>query len=149
MKKILSALLMILIMSCETPQMEHYVPIEEEYFGYQLEMLQEVNADRIANGLNALVPEKKLTLIAKDYAITMDSTQVYNHRFVTNRWIESGAKYFGEVIAIGFNTSASEIRSFQSSTSHINALRNPIYKRIGIYKINQCVVIDLATYYNN
>tara|TARA_R110000868_G_scaffold354588_1_gene615897 strand:- start:31 stop:474 length:444 start_codon:yes stop_codon:yes gene_type:complete len=147
MKKILLALLIIFTISCETPQLTYYVPVEEEYFGYQLEMLHEVNADRIANGLNALIPEKNLTLIAKDYATVLDSTQIYNHRFFMTRFAESGAKYFGEVIAIGFNTSTSEMSAFQNSTSHINVLRNKIYKYIAVYKINRCVVIELAKFH--
>lgn len=135
--------------SCETPQLEYYVPQKTTYIEFQNEMLHEINVDRIEHGLDTLIPEKKLTEIAKDYAIVLDATRVYNHRFIMDRYAESGAKYFGEVIAINFITAASNMSSFQTSNEHINILRNPIYKYIGIYKENGCLVVELAAYYNN
>jgi uncharacterized protein YkwD len=149
MKKILLALLITLIISCETPQLEYYVPVETTYIGYQLEMKHEINTDRIAHGLDTLASEKKLTEIAKDYAIILNATGVYNHRFIMQRFIDSGAKHFGEVIAVNYYTAASEMSAFQTSPSHINVLRNPTFKYVGIYKDGLCLYICLASYYNN
>jgi len=149
MKNILIAVLVIFAISCEAPQLEYYVPVEITYAGYQLEMKHEINADRITHGLDVLIAENKLTEICRDYAITMDDTRVYNHRFFLDRWVESEAEHFGEVIAINYLTAQSNMAAFKNSAPHINVLRNPIYKRIGIYRINNCVVIELASYYTN
>jgi len=149
MKKIISVLLLILFTFCSTPQREYYVPQKTEYIGHQSEVLYEVNIDRGVNGLSILIPEKKLTEIAKDYAITLNATGVYNHRFVMDRYAESGAKYFGEVIAVNYITAASEMSAFQTSLPHINILRNSLYTHIGIYKEGNCLYICLAGYYSN
>ena len=147
MNKILIVFLVFFV-SCTKEEIieSKYVVKIDTYDGYQLDMLQQLNAKRAEYGVGALIPEITLTLLAKTHANYMDTVKNINHDYFWSRYIESQSTKFGEVCAYNYETIASEISAFENSEGHLNCMINPNYEYCGIYKQGDYLCIDFASY---
>ena len=141
-------LILLLFVNCSKGEIveSKYIPKIDIYTGYQLDMLNQLNAKRAEYGAGPLTPEITLTLLAQTHSNYMDRIKDVNHDYFWSRYIESQSKKFGEVCAYNFQTAASEITAFESSPAHLNCMINKNYKYCGIYKKGEYLCIDLSNY---
>lgn len=145
---ILSQMLLIFVTSCTKEEVikSKYVPQIDSYDGYQLEMLDRVNALRAEYGVGPVIPEKMLTALCTTHATYMYTVDAISHDYFWSRYIQSEATRFGEVCAYNFNNAASEITAFESSPAHLTCMTNPSYKYCGVYKKGEYLCIEFSSY---
>ncbi len=90
--------------------------------GFELELLDLVNQDRVSKGLNALTIINEISYVGSTHADYMISKGAISHDNFQER-VESlkngiGAITVSENIASGFNTAASTLAAWNASPSH-------------------------------
>ena len=140
-------LLLLLLFSCTKEQLpSSYNVVTTSFTGDNLKFFNELNNIRVNEGLNPLQGELNLTKGCEQHCVYMYSIDSLNHDYFWQRFLNSKAKHFGEVVAYGYYTTESQISAYESSFNHYQVLINPIYTHVGIanYKLYQTV--DLASY---
>jgi uncharacterized protein YkwD len=145
---IISLILSIFATSCTKEEIvkSKYVPEIDTYEGYQLDVLNELNAKREEYGVDPVIPEKMATALATYHATYMYNVDAISHDYFWSRYIQSQATRFGEICAYNFQTAVSEITAFESSPAHLTCMTNPHYKYCGIYKKGEYLCIDFSSY---
>jgi len=141
-------ILILLLVSCTKEEIikSNYVPKIDTYEGYQLDVLNELNAKRAEYGVGPVLPEKMATSLATYHATYMYNVDAISHDYFWSRYIQSQATRFGEICAYNFQTAVNEITAFESSPAHLNCMTNPHYKYCGIYKKGEYLCIDFSSY---
>jgi len=147
-KKILITSLFILA-SCSIDKKDFYTTQEVVFVSRALQDFDEINNLRLANGLNPLIGEFRLTQGAISQANHLFSVDSLDHYGFNSRFIYSKAKSFGEVCSYNYPTAQAEIQAYEGSLGHLNTLINPKYTHIGIGVKENYICIDLASYAEN
>lgn len=140
-------LILFIFISCSKEQLPNdYEIITTSFVGNDLDFFNQLNNIRISKGLKPLKGEFNLTLGCKSHSLYMSENQSLNHNFFWQRYVNSKAKKFGEVVSFGFINADGQLSGYQSSVKHYELLMNKDYEYIGISTINSYQTINLANY---
>lgn len=128
---------------------DNYMPISTTFNGQNLEVFNAINDIRLSRNIMPLKAEKTITIGCTKHSYNMFIDGYPNHKGFYQRFTDSYAKGFGEVISYNYITTASIISAYESSPRHYAVLINPIYTHIGIANYNGYQTIDLANYEND
>lgn len=118
----------------------------------EVDLIDQINAQRLSEGLNVLIEEEYLHITAESYVSTLERTGLLSHedamgQRVLDRYRQIGgtAGRAGEIL--GTSISLSEIYSaWFNSPEHKKVILNPLWKRIGqgiIKKDSQYIAVVL------
>ena len=143
-------LLFIFFLSCSNEQITNdYEIVNTTFIGNDLRFFNELNEIRVSKGLKPLKGEFNLTVGCRLHSLYMSDNDSLNHNYFYQRFINSKAVKFGEVVCYGYLTPESQISAYESSVKHYETLMNKDYEYIGIGTINNYQTIDLARYERN
>jgi len=138
-------LILFFLFSCTKEQLPSVKPIEQSFNGFDLEVFNDINEVRESYGLSKLKGEKELTNGCLQHVNYMNSINSLSHDYFWQRYTNSGAIRFGEVVAYGYYTPLSFVSGYTGSPDHLNALLGD-YTHIGIATVGLYQCIDLAKY---
>lgn len=131
-------IILFFIISCETSDVEKYVPIIEN----SKELIININKERIFNNLDTLKSEKLLNKIAKKKVEQMIANNFISHNNFIYRSKKSQSLYFSENLAYNYSNDSLLLNAYLKSESHKKNILSSKYTHIGNYtknKYNCCV----------
>jgi len=140
-------LIFLILFGCTKEQLVTVKPIEQSFNGFDLEVFNDINEVRESYGLSKLKGEKVLSVGCLQHVNYMTSINSLSHDYFWQRYTNSGAVRFGEVVAYGYYTPLSFVSGYTGSPDHLNALLGD-YTHIGIATVGLYQCIDLAKYKN-
>lgn len=138
-------LILLLFLSCSTEQIESYAPIEKQFVGFDLEVFNEINNVRESYNLPPLKGEKQLIDGCLEHSNYMASINSLSHDYFWQRYVNSGAFLFGEVVAYNYYTPLSFVSAYVGSPEHLQTLLGD-YTHIGIATVGLYQTVNLAKY---
>jgi len=139
-------LLIILLFSCTNEQLPTYTPVVETFINDDLVFFNAVNEMRLSRNIAVLKGEKLLNEGCLRHASYMSVIDSVGHDFFWQRYVNSKADKFGELVAYNYATPLAYLSAYETSPEHLNVLINPIYTHIGIGKVNEYQCVNLASY---
>jgi len=130
------------IAGCSSDSNDTYHPRQIVFTGDAVVMMDKINQNRAASGLNQLIPEERLTDIAIEYSKYMNDTGVISHDGFYDRQARSMCYSFGECLSYNYDVYSS-FDAYLMSKSHNQTLVNPRYTHIGYGRTGryECVLL--------
>lgn len=112
----------------------------------EIQLVHFINQHRKSIGLDTLKVELLASELAKNHVQYMIENDSISHDFFYQRFIDSKAKFCGEIVAFNFITSQSMFAAYMSSPPHKAVIENPNYDWIGISIIDRTNCCLLTKY---
>lgn len=119
-----------------------YTPEFTILTGYDFELLELINNERVAVGLNRLIPERLLTNLCEVHCNEMNKVKKISHDNFQSRFEASTSVYMCENVAYNYSTANSLHHAYMGSEGHKKNILTPKVTHIGIYtenKYNTCL----------
>jgi len=132
MKLIIFLALMLFSCNPEEPTIK-YIPVEKTNLNpEEAQLVYLINHHRDSLGLSTLKVEVLTSQLAATHVSYMISVDSMTHYGFTQRYYDSQAKTFGEILAQGYISSESILAGYLGSPRHKIIIENPNYTWIGV-----------------
>jgi uncharacterized protein YkwD len=104
----------------------------------ELAVVSLINAQRAANGLNALALDDRLSTLAEMHSLDMATNGCFQHdscdgtSWATRMQSQYPGGAMGEIIAAGYSTAGSVVDSWMNSPGHQAQILTPGYQGLGV-----------------
>ncbi len=151
----LSLLVLFVLTSCEKEIVFVPFPQREIPANYmsdkEAQIIELNNKERQALGLTPYKTSLDLYHLAKDKALELNELDTLSHNGFFERYENSGALFFGESVAHGYDTAESTLAAYYNSPEHRPMFVSPIYEFIATACVGEynCTLAGRWRPYNN
>ena len=144
-------LLFFVLISCSKPNIvvdkieQQPIPIELLSFK-EAEMILLINQHRVDMGLIPYKTSLSLYKIANSNCMRMSSENSCNHNGFNDRFLDSGAYFFGEASSYNYKSAQSNVQAYINSLAHRETIESDVYEYVAISDIDKYNSLMVAKY---